>query len=326
MRVSIIIPIYNVEPYVERCLRSVMAQTYKGPLECILVDDCGMDRSMEVVEQLVANYHGPIYFRIIRHDYNRGVSAARNTGMEAAKGDYIFFLDSDDEISDDCIEKLASPLTEGQYDLVVGNTLTIGSEKVGKWQILKLNDGEVLEGKMIMDNFLLKWSMTAWNKLYRASFISQHRLKFKEGLTYEDELWGFQVACLAHSLRAVNQTTYIYYLRENSITTSIDAPKKKWNAKRIIVEEMRNFLMERNYYSASAYRIVQKYFWYLLTPIQNDRSQFIQEYCQLRQITRFPLLYRIKAIGFHPRAQIHNIYYILPPQVAATIIYWCKHI
>ena len=320
-KVSIIIPVYNVEPYLERCLHSVMSQTYRNSLECLIVDDCGTDRSMDVVERIVDAYHGPIRFKIIHHEHNRGVSAARNTGMEAATGDYLFFLDSDDEISVDCIEKLTSPLTEEQYDLVVGNTLTIGSEKVGKWQTLKLNDGEVLKEKKIMDTFFWKWSETAWNKLYRADFVSRYHLKFMEGLIYEDELWGFQVACMAKSLIAVNQLTYIYYIRNNSITTSLDAKSKRQEALKIIVEEMRNFLIDRNICSASAYRLVQYFFWRILKPVQNNRSQFIQDYCQLRHVTHFPLAYRIKAVGPHLRPQIHNLYYLMPSKFAARIIF-----
>lgn len=325
-RVTVIVPIYNVEPYVERCLRSVMGQTYKGPLECILVDDCGMDRSMDVVEQMIADYHGSIRFKVLHHEHNRGVSAARNTGMAAATGDYLFFLDSDDEITADCIEKLVEPLSEKQYDLVIGNTRTIGNDRLGKKLLnLKLNDGEVLVGRAILDGYRKMWNMMPTNKLCRTVFIRQEKLLFKEDLIYEDELWCFQVACMAKTLRAVNRMTYIYYIRENSITTSVNAKQEQLEALRIIVGEMRNFLIERHIISASAYRLVQHFKRQVLKPVQNDRGKFVQEYCQLRHITRFPLLYRIKAIGFHPCAQIHNIYYMLPPQVAATIIYWRKH-
>ena len=94
--ISIIIPVYNVEKYIEACLHSVMAQTYTGPMECILVDDCGQDNSIGVAEKMISDYQGTIHFRILHHDHNRGQSAARNTGMDAATGEYIFFSDSDD--------------------------------------------------------------------------------------------------------------------------------------------------------------------------------------------------------------------------------------
>lgn len=328
MKISVIIPIYNVEPYVERCLRSVMVQTYKGPLECVLVDDCGVDRSMNVAMEYVngnINDNCNIKFVFLHHERNRGLSAARNTGMAAATGDYLFFLDSDDEISVDCIEKLTSPLKEGQYDLVVGNIHTIGNDRLGKLLSLKLNDGEALKGKKIMETYRKDWNMMAQNKLYQTCFVREQGLQFKEGLVHEDELWSFQVACLAQSLRAVNRVTYIYYIRENSITTSIDAQKKKLEALKIIVEEMRNFLMDRNICSSSAYRLVQYFSWRILKSTLKNRSQFIRDYCQLRQTTHFPLSYRIKAKGLHLRAQLNNLYYIMPSKIAAWIIYWRKH-
>ena len=99
MKISVIIPVYNVAPYIAACLQSVMRQTAQAALECILVDDCGPDNSMEVVNETLKSYNGPVDFKIVRHTQNRGLSAARNTGMAAATGDYIYFLDSDDEIT-----------------------------------------------------------------------------------------------------------------------------------------------------------------------------------------------------------------------------------
>ena len=103
MKVTIIIPIYNVAPFVADCIHSVMCQTWQEPLECILVDDCGTDDSMAVVERTLQDYQGPVDFRIVRHEHNRGLSAARNTGLDNATGDYVYFLDSDDEVTPDCI-------------------------------------------------------------------------------------------------------------------------------------------------------------------------------------------------------------------------------
>ena len=254
-----------------------------------------------------------------------GVSVARNTCIEAVSGDYFFFVDSDDEITADCIEKLVEPLSEKLYDLVIGNTRTIGNDRLGKQLNLKLNDGEVLVGGAILDGYRKTWNMMPTNKLCRTTFIRQEKLLFKEDLIHEDELWCFQVACMAKTLRAVNRATYIYHIRENSITTAVNAKQRKREAQRIIVEEMRNFLMDRNIFSASAYRLVQYFFWRILKPVQNNRSQFIQEYCQLRKVTCFPLTYRIRAVGIHPRAQIRNFYYMMPSMIAAGIIYWRKH-
>lgn len=100
MRVSIIVPVYKVERYVERCLQSVTAQTYED-IECICVNDGTPDNSFEVVKRFVAE-HGSenkkISFILVEHDQNKGLSEARNIGIRQASGDYVFFLDSDDAL------------------------------------------------------------------------------------------------------------------------------------------------------------------------------------------------------------------------------------
>ena len=92
MKVSIIIPVYNVENYLVRCLDSVTAQTCQD-IECILVDDCGNDHSVQIAEDYIQTYQGPIVFKFLHHTKNRGLAAARNTGIDAATGDYLFFPD-----------------------------------------------------------------------------------------------------------------------------------------------------------------------------------------------------------------------------------------
>lgn len=107
--ISLIIPVYKVAPYVERCLKTVMSQTWDR-FECILVDDASPDDSIARCERMIAAYEGNIRFRILHHEKNQGLSAARNTGTDAATGDYILYIDSDDMITDDCVEKLMAPV------------------------------------------------------------------------------------------------------------------------------------------------------------------------------------------------------------------------
>ena len=119
--VTIIIPVYQVSAYVERCILSVMDQDYDA-IECIIVDDATQDDSIEQCERLIERYNGPILFKILHHQYNRGLSAARNTGTDAASGDYLYYLDSDDEITTDCIEKLmAYAVSYPEAEMILGN-------------------------------------------------------------------------------------------------------------------------------------------------------------------------------------------------------------
>ena len=107
IKVSIIIPIYKVEQYIEKCLNSVLEQSYDGvKIECILVDDCSPDKSMEIVHAIVGNYQGNISFVFLKHLENKGLSAARNTGLNAASGEYVMFVDSDDWLPNDSLRLL----------------------------------------------------------------------------------------------------------------------------------------------------------------------------------------------------------------------------
>ena len=212
-KVSIIIPIYNVEPYIEECLQSVMRQTYRGMIECILIDDCGTDNSMKVTEQLIEVYNGPIEFKVLHHEHNRGLSAARNTGIDAACGDYVYFLDSDDWISDDCIKKLTQPIDFEQYDFVIGHVLSDGKDS-----FVSCPEGEYRKNKLESKG-RSGIPVAVWNKLFKKSFLVDNQLFFEVGKVYEDSIFSFDMSCVERKFYVVNSITYYYRRREDSITT-----------------------------------------------------------------------------------------------------------
>lgn len=215
-QVSIIIPIYNVAHYVERCLLSVMKQSYHD-IECLLIDDCGTDDSITISEKLIKNYSGSIQFRILHHQFNRGLSAARNTGILAAKGDYIFFLDSDDWISNDCIQKMVDAIEEEKgIEMVMGGVMRIGDKM--QWDCF-LAKG-IYKSNIIEYACSYKIYTMAWNKLIRTDFIKRNNLFFKEGLLHEDVLWNVQVACYLKKIASIEEKTYFYLIREGSIQTN----------------------------------------------------------------------------------------------------------
>ena len=233
MTVSIIIPVYNVAPYIEACLESVMRQTYGGQMECIIVDDCGTDDSIAIAERMIAVYQGHIQFRMLHHERNRGLSAARNTGTKAATGDYIYYLDSDDEIAEDCIEKLmAVALKDPEVEMVQGNGRTDG-----RW-MMEYGRGhtesdcyiKVYPKKYLTSNEEVRtWyyhkkqiPVYAWNKLIKRSFLIDHHLLFKEGILYEDLLWLFYFFKYVRSVGLVSGITYLHKRRPGSIMTGTD--------------------------------------------------------------------------------------------------------
>ena len=222
MTVSIIIPIYNVAEYIEKCLFSVIQQKTDN-IECILVDDCGTDDSIEIAENIINQYNGPISFKLLHHDHNRGLSAARNTGINTATGDYVFFLDSDDEVSDNAIEMLLSEAQEQpDVEIVVGNMY---SEPHDDYYELKLDNYpyRITSNHQIRKAFFCNQPLIpvmACNKLIRRDFILKNKLFFKEGIIHEDELWIFYVINYINSVSLINKYTYLRYKRPHSITTT----------------------------------------------------------------------------------------------------------
>ena len=217
MKVTIVVPIYNVSAYIERCWESLVKQTYKD-LEILFIDDCGTDDSVEKLQKLIDTHPG-IYCKILHHNHNRGLSAARNTGLMAATGDYVYFLDSDDDITEDCIERLVAPVMNDEIDIVVGNYRVVGGKAHSP---LLLDSGLLDSSKEVLASYAAgKWYVMAWNKLCRRDFLIDNNLFFREGLIHEDVLWTFQVACKAQSLYVCNDVTYNYNVRGASIMTSM---------------------------------------------------------------------------------------------------------
>ena len=250
--VSVIIPVYQVSDYVERCILSVMAQTFTD-IECIIVDDATEDDSIEKCERLIANYNvnlnakgGGIRFKILHHEVNRGLSAARNTGTKAATGEYLYYLDSDDYISPDCIETLMAPFNEDDaLEMVQGNCLKIcdGVEGIvykGKSLFIK-NNNDVRTHYLSYHHIYI----SVWNKLLKKSFVDENRLYCKEGIIYEDHLWMFYLMKCLQNAYLSDAVTYYYSIRQGSIMTSTNK-RVGGNSIRLIFDDILHHLTPAN--------------------------------------------------------------------------------
>lgn len=241
--VSIIVPVYNVETYIKECLQSVMAQTYQGPIECILVDDCGTDQSMEIAENLVSSYCGPIAFRILHHEHNRGLSAARNTGMKIAKGDYLFFLDSDDKMFPDCINTLTSIADKySNVEMVVGGISSEGRASLYDITRIKNRDEFITDVNKLQKIILqgVVFPVMAWNKLIKRSFFIENKLFFKERIIHEDVHWNFYIQRCVHSVAFAQVPTYVYRINPAGIVEKSKKNKKSEESYKIIIDDIYN--------------------------------------------------------------------------------------
>lgn len=211
IKVSVIIPVYNVEAYIAECLRSVMAQTYTN-YECVIVDDCGQDNSIKVAERVIDGYEGSATFRIIHREQNGGLSAARNFGIREAVGDYLYFLDSDDSIFPHTLAVLVA-LTEKypEVDMVQGNC-----EKApnGRWSPHYVPDKfpEYIDNHVEASNTMLDliFPINAWNRLIRSDFIRHNALCFPVGYIHEDIVWLWDIQKVIKTIAFTSIDTYRY--------------------------------------------------------------------------------------------------------------------
>ena len=228
--VTIVIPVYKVEEYLDRCVESVVNQTYKD-LEIILVDDGSPDRCPQMCDDWVKK-DGRI--KVI-HQQNKGLSGARNTGIREAKGDWLYFLDSDDYIIPDCICLMMECVKKHpDVEMVcAGANATRGGFELFSFENRELpeySDNRNWINRAMLQRVTL--NMTSWNKLVLRKFILSNNVFFDEGYINEDDLWNFNLAKYLTRIAICKHDIYIYIIREGSITA--DSAKRYYNLIRLL--------------------------------------------------------------------------------------------
>ncbi|MGV0966547.1 glycosyltransferase family 2 protein [Empedobacter falsenii] len=233
--VSINIPVYKCENYIIRCLESVKNQTYQH-LEIILVNDCTPDNSVQLIEKF-SESNPNLTIKIIHLESNQGLSVVRNRGIDESIGKYIYMLDSDDYITESCIEKLVSNSEKYNCEISVAETICEYEDTKERVQYLKINhrDPLLIGNDLIFERFAdFDWPIMGPNKLYLRSFIIDNNLRFIKGLFSQDELWAFHYAEKLNSISFIKDITYIYYL--NSASTVYNKTKINFENHQTIIE------------------------------------------------------------------------------------------
>ena len=220
--VSIIIPIYNVEKFVAECLNSVISQNYDhSKIECIIVDDCTPDSSMNIVNEIISNYNGKMTFITHRHEANRGLSASRNTGLDIASGKFIYFIDSDDYIFKNTLELLMQAYEEHpDAEIITGNAYV----EQHNYNNLRSNTTKSFKNT---NNLFLGENLitTAWNSLIKKELIDRRGLRFMEGIYFEDNPWNYNLLPYASKVVTIPDVTYFYRKNEGGIMIAARSEK-----------------------------------------------------------------------------------------------------
>lgn len=269
--ISVIIPVFNVELFLQSCLESVKAQTLKD-FEAILVDDGSSDSSGAICD---AYARADNRFRVV-HQPNQGVSAARNRGLDLAKGDYVYFVDADDEMRPEALEHLYHAITQGEYDIAAsGYSLVRNGEETDQCMTagsppMFFSGDEVLY-KLLVDGSFVCY--TCWNKLITRKLIAD--LRFTD-IKQEDFLFCGQLSLRLGAVIYLNESLYRYYDRPSSLSKDFsyigphrsmtvlarlieETPKERKIARSLILTKLLVRLMTSSYFiSASSLPLEEK--------------------------------------------------------------------
>jgi len=211
-KVCIIVPVYKVEKYLNRCIESIVNQTYRN-LEIILVDDGSPDRCPQMCDEW-AEKDGRI--KVI-HKENQGLGMARNSGIETASGDYLMFVDSDDYLVANAVEVLRDRMVRDGSDMAIGKNVDVYGDGTTSDLFCKGIKNETLTKDAVFKHIKdeQKVSVSAWGKLYKRSVFATCRYP---RLTCGEDLWVFpQVVSSCEQISIVNENVYYYFQREDSI-------------------------------------------------------------------------------------------------------------
>ena len=232
--VSIIVPCYNVESYLQRCVESLVAQTYKN-VEIILVDDGSTDSTSRLCDKY-SECNSNI---IVKHQENQGLSEARNTGIQMANGEFLTFIDSDDFVSADYVEHLYDILKKNNADVSVSQFSLFYDDSVVKKMDASKCKTQVLRPHDAVKKMFYQelFDTTACAKLYKSSLFSD--IKYPSNLLFEDLATTYKLLLKANIIVVSNYSSYYYYMRSNSIEGSTFSIRK-YDSMLAVVKQLEN--------------------------------------------------------------------------------------
>lgn len=315
MKISVIVPVYNVEKYLEKCLDSLVNQTLKD-IEIIVVNDGSPDNSQKIIDKYSKKYKNiKSYIK-----ENGGLSDARNFGIKKATGKYVAFVDSDDYVREDMYEKMYQKAISGNFDMVVCdlNYIYENSDKI------KRASSNVAKDTTNIKKTMLNIYPAAWNKIFKKELFS-NKIEFKKGVWFEDVEFIYKILPYVNSIGVVAEPFNQYLQREGSITKSVD-PRiyhyiDNWNG-------LITFYKERNLYDKYKKELEYSYVRYVYATFIKQATSFDkQEYNKavekaIKNVKENFPKYRKNKYFYN---NIKGLYLLLFNKLIAKIIYKIKN-
>ncbi|KYC67052.1 glycosyltransferase family 2 protein [Heyndrickxia coagulans] len=256
-KVSIIIPVYNVEKFLNRCLQTLRNQTLKE-IEIIAVNDCSTDASLEILKDFQKEH--PENVKIINSKVNVKQGGARNLGIDIAKGEYIGFVDPDDYISTTMFDKMYEAAIQNNADIVACDYFEVnGSTRTYKHNDLPEGDLDTEKKKVILKR---KYGWELWQHIFKRELFINNSIRFSEHLFVTDLEIGALLFMYANKIAKVNEGLYFYVKHENATTTFKLNDKKIYDL--IIVNDKRlEHFKDRNLYNEFKEELEYVYFWHV---------------------------------------------------------------
>ncbi len=331
--VSIGIPVYNVEPYIEKCLLSVLNQTYQN-LEILVVDDLGTDNSMDVVDRIRQSHPNGNKIRIIRHPHNKGIGEARNTIIKECKGKYVYFIDSDDFMELNAIELMIPQAEQHNSDVTIASHRKVALNTGEELPTYQYSSYQFICGKDSFANYVcsdLRWhiAVVVWNILFSVEFLRKNELLFA-GRKDEDALFLSDYYSEVTSAVIMPDITYNYVARPDSIMGYMsrkEIPIREIR-ERFITDAMMTErcarLKGRSFYDVHCARVMKHKFRAVCVALRH-RRRFTEPlpYSEISQELRHPV--PLMNILFFKRYRFFHLFFYmiskLPPSLSVFAAY-----
>lgn len=331
--VTIGVPVYNVEAYIEECIGSILKQTFQS-LEVLFVDDCGKDQSIRIIADIIDKHHAASWMKIIHHPQNKGVAEARNTILNEAKGKYIYFMDADDYITPDAIKKLYDKAESINAETTWGSFIQLNSvtkeilPSISYPGIALLGKGKLAEYNY--QSYHEKLQQAIWNILFRTDFLKGHHFRFEQLCSFEDGI--FQATIQPHVERAVlmSDVTYYYVHRPESLTTkSTFQTKDAINIFKAYACHKRlcQTILSDNYFECRCTHVMWESYYAALTIIRRKNSDCQITMDEIKRLLSHPATFR-QILKFKRYRWMNLYYYFLgkmPTKCFSAIIHLTVH-